>query len=353
MLQDAFGERPDGTFNVVFPVEHPSDKAIQRNVSRRLERAARAVPGGRAGDLQTAKGIIYSQIATTLPLQEAKGYTDDVREALRSPVGPPALVTGAPALQHDLDPIVSDDLRRAELIALPIALAVLVALLGISRRRADPVPVRGRARSPGRSRSSTRSPTCSRWRPTSTNLVVLIGLGLAIDYSLLVVYRYRAELREGGSREDAVVRTMATAGRAVAFSGLAVAIGLGALLFVPVPFIRSLGVGGLLVPLVSLAGVATLQPVLLARLGRAGAPTRGAIRRRRAGSGSPAASRAGRGSCSRSASRSSSRPLRRRRRSSVTPGLDRLDPRAAPSRCGASSSCASASARGSWRRRRS
>ena len=73
MLQDAFGERPDGTFNIVFPVEHPSDKRIQRNVKRRLERAEQAVPRGQAGDLQTAKGIIYSQIATTLPLQDAKG----------------------------------------------------------------------------------------------------------------------------------------------------------------------------------------------------------------------------------------------------------------------------------------
>ena len=101
------------------------------------------------------------------------------------------------------------------------------------------------------------------------------------------MHRYRAELARGGSRDDAVVRTMETAGRAVAFSGLAVAIGLGALLFVPVPFIRSLGFGGLLVPLVSLAGVATLQPVLLARLGR---PRTGSARdaaRRVAGSGSP------------------------------------------------------------------
>jgi len=273
MLQDAFGERPDGTFNIVFPVEHPSDKRIQRNVKRRLERAEQAVPRGQAGDLQTAKGIIYSQIATTLPLQDAKGYTDDVREALRSPVGPPALVTGAPALQRDLDPIVSDDLRRAELIALPIALAVLVALLGISAAVLIPFLFAAGTIAGALTLVYALAHVIS-MATYVTNLVVLIGLGLAIDYSLLVVYRYRAELREGGSREDAVVRTMATAGRAVAFSGLAVAIGLGALLFVPVPFIRSLGAGGLLVPLVSLVGVATLQPVLLARLGRAGKPTR-------------------------------------------------------------------------------
>jgi RND superfamily putative drug exporter len=74
-----------------------------------------------------------------------------------------------------------------------------------------------------------------------SNLVELIGLGLAIDYSLLIVCRYREELRQGGSREQAVVRTMASAGRAVVFSGIAVAIGLSLLLFVPVPFIRRWG----------------------------------------------------------------------------------------------------------------
>ncbi len=60
------------------------------------------------------------------------------------------------------------------------------------------------------------------------NLVMLIGLGIAIDYSLLVVYRYREELRKAASKEDAIVRTMETAGRAVVFSGSAVGIGLGA-----------------------------------------------------------------------------------------------------------------------------
>ena len=195
-------------------------------------------------------------------------------------------MTGAPALQHDLDPIVSADLRRAELIAVPIALAVLVALLGFSA--AVLIPFLFAAGTIAGSLAIVYALAHVTAMATYvTNLVVLIGLALAIDYSLLVVHRYRAELALGGSRDDAVVRTMETAGRAVAFSGLAVAIGLGALLFVPVPFIRSLGFGGLLVPLVSLAGVTTLQPVLLARLGR---PASGLTRDdvdSAAGSGSP------------------------------------------------------------------
>ena len=99
-----------------------------------------------------------------------------------------------------------------------------------------------------------------------TNLVQLIGLGIAIDYSLLIVYRFREELERGRTADDAVVRTMQTAGRAVIFSGATVAIGLALLLFMPIPFIRSIGVGGFLIPLVSVAAAATLQPALLVAL---------------------------------------------------------------------------------------
>jgi RND superfamily putative drug exporter len=103
-----------------------------------------------------------------------------------------------------------------------------------------------------------------------TNLVQLIGLGIAIDYSLLIVYRFREELARGGSKDDAVVRTMATAGRAVVFSGATVAIGLALLLFMPSPFMRSMGIGGFLIPLVSIAAAVTLQPALLSLYGRRG-----------------------------------------------------------------------------------
>src|SRR5207237_5527633 len=104
----------------------------------------------------------------------------------------------------------------------------------------------------------------------ATNLVQLIGLGIAIDYSLLVVYRFREELQRVENVDDAVVRTMATAGRAVVFSGATVAIGLALLLFMPLPFMQSMGVGGFLIPLFSIAAAVTLQPALLSLFGRRG-----------------------------------------------------------------------------------
>jgi len=99
-------------------------------------------------------------------------------------------------------------------------------------------------------------------------LIALVGLGVAIDYSLLIVVRWREERAHGAAGDDAVVRAMATAGRAVVFSGSTVAIGLLALVALPVPFLRSVGYGGMAIPLVSVAVALTLLPVVLATFGR-------------------------------------------------------------------------------------
>jgi putative drug exporter of the RND superfamily len=98
-------------------------------------------------------------------------------------------------------------------------------------------------------------------------LVALIGLGVAIDYSLLVVTRWREERGRGQLNDDAVVIAMITAGRSVLFSGLTVAVGLFALIALPFPFLRSLGYGGLLIPLVTVVATVTLLPVLLSTWG--------------------------------------------------------------------------------------
>ena len=98
-------------------------------------------------------------------------------------------------------------------------------------------------------------------------LIALIGLGVAIDYSLLVVSRWREERSHGHSGDEAVQRAMETAGRAVVFSGVTVAIGLLALIALPLPFLRSMGYGGMLIPLVSTIVAITLLPVVLAKLG--------------------------------------------------------------------------------------
>jgi len=98
-------------------------------------------------------------------------------------------------------------------------------------------------------------------------LIALIGLGVSIDYSLIVVVRWREERAHGLELEAAIERAMQTAGRAVLFSGSTVAIGLFALVALPVPFLRSVGYGGMLIPLISVIVALTLLPVVLAKLG--------------------------------------------------------------------------------------
>jgi putative drug exporter of the RND superfamily len=98
-------------------------------------------------------------------------------------------------------------------------------------------------------------------------LIALIGLGVSIDYALIVVVRWREERSHGLAGDEAIVRAMATAGRAVVFSGTTVAIGLLALVALPLPFLRSVGYGGLLIPLISVLVAVTLLPVVLSKLG--------------------------------------------------------------------------------------
>jgi RND superfamily putative drug exporter len=262
-LANGFGERPEGTFTVVFRVRHSSDRAVQERLRTRLVHAAHVLPGGHLATFRAGLGVVYGDVATSLSLQRAKAYTGTLRRA----VGPDALVTGQPAIQHDLDPRLASDLRRGEMLALPLAVLVLALVLGFSLALAIPVVFA----------ACTIAGTLALLYVTArlvpvtsyaTNLVELIGLGLAIDYSLLIVSRFREEVAEDEEVDAAVARTMAGAGRAVVFSGLAVAIGLALLFFVPVPFIRTLGLAGLLIPLVSIAGAMTLQPALLSVCGR-------------------------------------------------------------------------------------
>jgi RND superfamily putative drug exporter len=100
-------------------------------------------------------------------------------------------------------------------------------------------------------------------------LVALIGLGVSIDYSLLVVTRWREERAGGLDNEDAIVAAGKTAGHAVVLSGLTVAVGLLSLVVLPVPFLRSVGYGGMLIPLVAMVAATTLLPATLAAWGPA------------------------------------------------------------------------------------
>jgi RND superfamily putative drug exporter len=269
ILQGRFGDRSDGEFLIVYKVRDGS-AGVRPKLEQSIRRAATAVPDGQATPLRDAPGgVLYGSILTTLNLAKAKGYTDDIERRLTAPPGVDAYVTGQPAIEHDLDPILNSDLAKGESIAIPIALLVLLAVFGLSFAATIPF-IFATATITGTLGIIFILAHYMTMATYVTNLAQLIGLGIAVDYSLFIVYRFREELERGGSKDDAIVRTMATAGRAVMFSGATVAIGLALLLFMPLPFMRSMGVGGFLIPLISIVAAATLQPVLLSTFGRRG-----------------------------------------------------------------------------------
>ncbi len=263
ILERHFGERPDGAFTLVFRVRQVTPSAVAA-AQRAIAAGARLVRTGRPGRAVVAgPHVIYGDIASELNLAQAKKPTDALLAVARAN-GPPgaAYVTGAGPIQHDLDPIFSQDLRKGESIAVPIALLVLLGVFGVSVAVTMPFifaacTITGATGIMYGVAHVASAPTYV------TNLIQLIGLGIAIDYSLLVVYRFREELAKGLDKEAAVVRTMETAGRAVIFSGATVAIGLLLLVAMPLPFMRMMGIAGFLIPIVSIAAAATLQPVLL------------------------------------------------------------------------------------------
>jgi RND superfamily putative drug exporter len=269
ILTQHFGDNIEGSFTVVLRTAGASARTVSV-LDRRLEAAARAVPTGRATALRPVGGILYGQISTSLDLQQAASETGTLRRALESSGLPTAYVTGAPALQHDITPILATDLRRGELIAVLAALVLLALVLGISVASLIPLVVAA---------GTTFGALAIVFLLAHEflmvlyvpNLVQLIGLGLAVDYSLLIVHRFKEELADDETTvELAIVNTMATAGRTVLLSGVVVAVGLSVLLIIPVPFVRSLGFAALVVPLVSIVAAFSLQPSLLSVLGRRG-----------------------------------------------------------------------------------
>ena len=206
--------------------------------------------------VQATDGVAFGTVASPLALADAKERTDDVRAAIGAVPGAEVFVSGTPAIQADLDPIFADDLLKGEAIALPVALVVLLAVFGLSFAVLVPFVLAACtiAGTLGLVWGFAHLMTTATY---VTNLVQLIGLAIAIDYSLLMVYRFREELARGAV-DEAVVQTMATAGRPSCSRERRSPSAFALLLFMPLPFMRSMGLGGFLIPL-PVAAALTLQ----------------------------------------------------------------------------------------------
>ena len=174
--------------------------------------------------------------------------------------------TGKIPFLADLGAILEHDLVRAELVSIPLALLVLLLVFRTFTAASLPVGVGGLAVLGGVAIVLGLSHVVEVSQYT-INVCSLIGFGVAIDYSLFIVSRYREELANGKSYRDALIRAMDTAGRAVAFSGLAVATGLMGLLFFRGSYVAVMGVGGAIVVALAVVFALTVLPALLVLLG--------------------------------------------------------------------------------------
>ena len=176
-------------------------------------------------------------------------------------------ITGNPALDYDVRTISAEDTRRGEERVLPLTLAVLVLAFGALVAATLPIIVGVLAITIalGIVAVAAQFQTMSVF---VLNITTMVGLGVGIDYSLLIVTRFREELNRGLSPVDAAVRTIETAGSAVVTSGLTVVVGFAALILTPLTETRSVGIGGLIVVAVAVLLATTFLPAALAILGR-------------------------------------------------------------------------------------
>jgi RND superfamily putative drug exporter len=175
-------------------------------------------------------------------------------------------VAGFAAISSEINSTISEDLARAEAIAVPLILLLLVFVFGSLIAAGLPLLIGGLA-IVGSFFFIWVSAQFTDTSVFALNLITGLGLGLGIDYSLLMVNRFREERAKKKSVNDAVIETVATAGRTVLFSGITVAIVLSSLAFFPQYFLKSFAIGGVVVVFLSIAGALIALPALLALLG--------------------------------------------------------------------------------------
>ena len=263
VLSKEFGESAKGSFFVLFdaPAASWGSARFIAGVESSLARAARTVDG-RATPLRSlSPEVSYAGLATRLSTQAARERTAAIERAVGHHPRTRTTVTGFPVISGELSRTIAGDLHRAELIALPITALILLVFFGSLSAAAIPL-LFGLA---------TISVTMGViWLKTlvvsipiyATNVVTLVGIAVAIDYSMLYVARYREEARDGPVAA-ALPATARTAGRALAISGAVVAAGLAPLAFVPIPFFSGLGLATVVIPVVSVLAAVTLLPALL------------------------------------------------------------------------------------------
>ncbi|MFF1656587.1 MMPL family transporter [Streptomyces sp. NPDC058255] len=215
--------------------------------------------------------VIPVTLKGDLKFKDKKTAVDTAVERIRRIEAPDVHVSGGLLLGQQMSGRAQEDVQRAELISLPVVLALLLVVFGGLRAAGLPLVIA----ISGVAGAFLALFTFSQFTDISVyaiQVTTMLGLGLAVDYALLMVVRFREERRHTDDVVEAVHRTVAGAGRTVLFSGLTVAVSLTGLLVFPSPFLRSMGLAVAAVVVVDMLAAVTLLPALLARFGARIAP---------------------------------------------------------------------------------
>ncbi|GAA2799851.1 MMPL family transporter [Streptomyces showdoensis] len=277
-------------------VDSPAVAAEARRLAERLD--AEPGVGGVGSYWQTGSPALRSEdgrravIAARIDGEEkaAGEVLERIAPEFRGTHGPVEVSVGGPlAVRHEMQTVIQEDLLRAEMIALPITLVLLVMVFGSAVAALLPLGI-GIVAILGTNAVLRGITELTDVSVFAQNLTTALGLGLAIDYALFVVRRFREELAGGADTGTAVATTLRTAGRTVLFSALTVAVSLAAMLVFPQYFLRSFAYAGIAVVLLAAAAALILLPAALLLLGdRVNALDLRRLFRRRSGAGSEAA----------------------------------------------------------------
>lgn len=257
IIESAFGETTEGAFSIFVTYDKNATKSEVALLQQKIKVVSAQFSNTHLVQNRAINGVLYANLQTPYDLQDASAITEKLRKSLIQIGISNAKVSGPPAIKYDVSPILEKDLQRGQIVAIAVALIFLFLTLRSIWSMLVPLimAITIISTSIGIIYLLAHKILMVLYIP---NIVELIGLGLAIDYSLLMVHRYKLD--------GDIKKTQ----RTILISGSTVAIALSTLILIPVPFMRSLGIAGVIVPLVAMAAATTLQPVLLSYLGADG-----------------------------------------------------------------------------------
>jgi putative drug exporter of the RND superfamily len=265
--------RPE-TLTAVISGRPAGDTALRQSVATAIGRV-RAVPGvaGVSEPLPSTTGNALLVEVTLAPGEGQEDAAEAAAQRLRGIESAKVAVAGGPLSDAEFDEQAQKDVARAELLSMPVVLILLLVIFGGLLAAGLPLLI-AMVGVGGTFGILFAFSTVTDVSVYSIQVTSMLAVGLAVDYALLMVNRFREERRTAPDVATAVARTTATAGRTVMFSGLTVAVALAGLTVFSDPFLRSMGLAGTAVVLVDMAAALTLLPALLGRFGHRISPAK-------------------------------------------------------------------------------